>query len=78
MHAPPDPGSPKHVGLSIDVVSGPAGPLDRVWTAKCGRPADFSSIASVNPGIGFVRVGGATTVHLRGPGDEGDDLVVPA
>ncbi len=67
MHAPPDPGPPKHVGLSIDVVSGPAGPLARVWTAKCDSPADFSSIASVNPGIGFVRVGGATTVHLRGP-----------
>jgi dihydrofolate reductase len=30
-------------------------------------PADFSSIASVNPGKGFARVGGTTTVHLRGP-----------
>jgi hypothetical protein len=55
------------VGLSIDVVSGPAGPVDRIWTAKCDSPTDFSSIASVSPGIGFVRVRGATTVHLRGP-----------
>lgn len=67
MQPPPDPGPPKHVGLSNRVVSGPAGPLARVWTAKCDSPTDFSSIASVNPGIGCVRVGGATTVHLRGP-----------
>ena len=77
MHAPPDPGPPKHVGLSIDVVSGPAGPLARVWTAKCDSPTDFSSIASVNPGIGFVRVGGATTVHLRGPETKATTLSCP-
>ena len=77
MHPPPDPGPPKHVGLSIDVVSGPAGPLARVWTAKCGTPADFSSIASVNPGIGFVRVGGVTTVHLRGPETKATTLSCP-
>jgi hypothetical protein len=39
----------------------------RIWTARCDSPTDFSSIASVNAGIGFVRVAGATTVHLRGP-----------
>src|SRR5260370_7122183 len=77
MHAPPDPGPPKHVGLSIDVVSGPAGPLARVWTAKFDSPADFSSIASVNPGIGFVRVGGATTVHLHGPAIRSATLPCP-
>jgi hypothetical protein len=65
------------VGLSIDVVSGPAGPLARVWTAQCDRPADFSSIASINPGIGFVRVGGATTVHLRGPETKATTLSCP-
>jgi hypothetical protein len=65
------------VGLSIDVVSGPAGALARVWTAKCDSPADFSSIASVNPGIGFVRVGGATTVHLRGPETKATTLSCP-
>jgi hypothetical protein len=65
------------VGLSIDVVSGPAGPLARVWTAKCDSPADFSSIASVNPGMGFVRVGGATTVHLRGPETKATTLSCP-
>jgi AraC-like DNA-binding protein len=65
------------VGLSVDVVSGPAGPLARVWTAKCDGPADFSSIASVNPGIGFVRVGGATTVHLRGPETRATTLSCP-
>ena len=77
MHAPPDPGPPKHVGLSSDVVSGPAGPLARVWTAKCDSPTDFSSIASVNPGIGFVRVGGATAVHLRGPETRATTLSCP-
>jgi hypothetical protein len=77
MHAPPDPGPPKHVGLSSDVVSGPAGPLARVWTAKCDSPADFSSIASVNSGIGFVQVGGATTVHLRGPQTRATTLSCP-
>ena len=77
MHAPPDPGPAEHVSLSIDVVSGPAGPLARVWTAKCDSPTDFSSIASVNPGIGFVRVGGATTVHLRGPQTRAATLSCP-
>jgi hypothetical protein len=77
MHAPPGPGPPEHVGLSIDVVSGPAGPLARVWTAKCDSPTDFSSIASVNPGIGCVRAGGATTVHLRGPETRAATLSCP-
>src|SRR5260370_7173771 len=77
MHAPPHPGPPKHVALSSDVVRGPAGPLARDWTAKCDSPADFSSIASVNPGIGFVRVGGATTVHLRGPETKATTLSCP-
>ncbi|MBV9855759.1 MAG: hypothetical protein JOY82_14800 [Streptosporangiaceae bacterium] len=35
------------MGLSNAVVSGPAGPLARVWTARCDSPTDFSSIASV-------------------------------
>ena len=77
MHAPPDPGPSRHVGLSNDVVSGPAGSLARVWTARCDSPADFSSIASVNPGIGFVRVGGATAVHLRGPQTKATTLSCP-
>jgi hypothetical protein len=65
------------VGLSIDVVSGPAGPVARIWTARCDSPTDFSSIASVNPGIGFVRVGGTTTVHLRGPETKATTLSCP-
>jgi hypothetical protein len=65
------------VGLSNDVVSGPAGPLARVWTARCDSPTDFSSIASVNPGIGCVRVGGTTTVHLRGPETRATTLSCP-
>ena len=43
----------------------------------CDSPTDFSSIASVNPGIGFVRVGGATTVHLRGPETKATTLSCP-
>jgi len=77
MHVPADPGPPVHVGLSIDLVSGPAGPLARVWTARCDSPTEFSSIASVNPGIGFVRVGGTTTVHLRGPETKATTLSCP-
>ena len=65
------------MGLSNDVVSGPCGPLVRVWAARCNTPADFSSIASVHPGIGFVRVGGATTVHLRGPQTRATTLSCP-
>jgi AraC-like DNA-binding protein len=55
------------VGLSSDVVSGPTGRLERVWTAACDSPTDFSSIAKVNPMIAFARIAGTTTVHLRGP-----------
>jgi hypothetical protein len=65
------------VGLSNRVVGGPAGPLARVWAAECDSPADFSSLASVNPGIGFVRVGGATAVHLRGPQTKATTLSCP-
>jgi hypothetical protein len=65
------------VGLSIHVVNGPAGPLVRVWAAECDSPTDFSSLASVNPGIGFVRVGGITTVHLRGPATKASTLSCP-
>jgi hypothetical protein len=68
VHTPAEiSGSLPWVGLSNRVVSGPAGPLVRIWAAECDSPADFSSIASVNPGIGFARAGGTTTVHLRGP-----------
>jgi hypothetical protein len=49
----------------------------RIWSARCDSPTDFSSIASVNPGIGFVRVGGATTVHLRGPETKATTLSCP-
>jgi hypothetical protein len=65
------------VGLSNRVVSGPTGPLVRVWAAECDSPTDFSSIASVNPGIGFVRIGGTTTVHLRGPATQASTLSCP-
>jgi hypothetical protein len=70
-------GSLPWVGLSNRVVSGPAGPLVRVWAAECDSPTDFSSIASVNPGIGFARVGGTTTVHLRGPATKASTLSCP-
>jgi hypothetical protein len=66
------------VGLSIDVVSRPAGPLVRVWTARCDSRTDFSSIASVAPGIAFARIDGATTVHLRGPETKATTLSCPA
>jgi Helix-turn-helix domain len=65
------------VGLSNRVVSGPAGSLARVWAAECDSPTDFSSMASVHPGIGFVRIGGRTTVHLRGPATKAITLSCP-
>jgi hypothetical protein len=66
------------VGLSNRVVGGPTGHLFRVWAAECDRPTDFSSIASVTAGIGFVRIGGATSVHLRGPATKAATLSCPA
>jgi hypothetical protein len=65
------------VGLSIRVVNAAAGPLVRVWAAECDSPTDFSSLASVHPGIGFVQVGGTTTVHLRGPATNASTLSCP-
>ena len=65
------------MGLTRHIVSGPTGPLVRVWAAECDSPTDFSSIASVNPGIGFARIGGRTTVHLRGPATRASTLSCP-
>lgn len=50
----------------------------RVWAAECDSPTDFSSLAAVNPGIGFARIGGTTTVHLRGPATKATTLSCPA
>jgi hypothetical protein len=41
--------------------------MGQVWTAVCDSPTDFSSIAKGNPMMVFARIGGTTTVHLRGP-----------
>jgi hypothetical protein len=65
------------VGLSSGVLSGPVGPLRRVWTGRCDSPTDFSSIASIGPGIGFAHIGGVTTVHLRGPVTKAATLSCP-
>jgi AraC-like DNA-binding protein len=65
------------MGLRNRIVGGPAGPLVRVWAAECDSPTDFSSIASVHPGIGFARVGGTTAVHLRGPATRASTLSCP-
>jgi hypothetical protein len=61
----------------MHVVSGPTGPLVRVWSAECDSRTAFSSIASVRPGIGFARIGGRTTVHLRGPATRATPLTCP-
>jgi hypothetical protein len=65
------------VGLSSGVLSGPVGPLRRVWTGRCDSPTDFSSIVSIGPGIGFARIAGITTVHLRGPVTKATTLSCP-
>jgi hypothetical protein len=54
------------MGLSNAVVSGRTGRLERIWTASSDTATSFSSVAAVRPGIAFRRVGGTTTVHLRG------------
>lgn len=61
----------------MDVVSGPAGWLERVWTAACDSPTEFSSLAKVNPGIAFARIAGRTTVHLRGPETKATTMSCP-
>jgi AraC-like DNA-binding protein len=48
-----------------------------VWDAECDSPTDFSSIASVHPGIGFARVSGVMTAHLRGPATKASPLSCP-
>lgn len=58
-------------------MSGPVGSLVRIWAAECDSATQFTSIASVNPGIGFVRARGVTTVHLRGPATEASPLSCP-
>ena len=54
------------MGLSNAVLSGRTGHLERIWSAGCDSATSFSSVAKVRPGIAFRRVGGTTTVHLRG------------
>jgi AraC-like DNA-binding protein len=66
------------VGLTNQVISGPTGHLARVWSATCDAPTDFSSLASVNPGLAFARIGGVTTVHLRGPATKATTLSCPS
>ena len=51
MHAPPDPGPPKHVGLSIDIVSGAS------LMIKPGGPTTFEAPAGRKIGV----LGGTTT-----------------
>jgi AraC-like DNA-binding protein len=57
----------RRVGVHNEVLSGPVGPLARIWAATCDSATVISSLASVTPGFGFARVGGTTTVHVRGP-----------
>lgn len=66
------------MGLHSEVVSGPTGPLARIWAASCDSPTGFSSLASVTPGFGFARIGGTTTVHVRGPMTAAAPLHSPA
>lgn len=65
------------MGVSRRILSGPTGPLARVWDAQCDSPTEFSSIASGYPGIGFARVGGVLMAHLRGPATKAVRLTCP-
>lgn len=66
------------IGLRIDSVDEPDRRLTRIWSAACDRPTPFSSLASYTSGIGCVRVGGVTTVHLRGPATRATPLTCSA
>jgi len=66
------------MGVHNEVLNGPAGPLARIWAASCDSPTGFSSLASVTPGFGFARIGGTTTVHVRGPMTAAAPLHCPA
>lgn len=66
------------MGIRNEVVSELTGRLARVWAATCDSPTPFSSIASATPGFGFARIGGITTVHLRGPVTDAAPLSCPA
>lgn len=66
------------MGVHNEVLSGAAGPLARIWAASCDSPTGFSSLASVTPGFGFARIGGTTTVHVRGPATAAAPLFCPA
>ncbi|MGI5128895.1 helix-turn-helix domain-containing protein [Pseudonocardia sp. CA-107938] len=66
------------MGLHNEDLCGPTGPLCRIWAGSCDSPTEFSSIASATPGIGFARIGGTTTVHLRGPLTAARTLSCPA
>lgn len=68
---------PRRTGLSSRVVSGSAGPIERVWAAECDRATVFNSLASIRSGIGFARIGGTTAVHLRGPAGKATELSCP-
>lgn len=66
------------MGVRTEVVGGPSGPLARVWAASCDSPTGLRSLASVRPGLGFARIGGTTTVHVRGPVTTAVPLLCPA
>jgi hypothetical protein len=63
--------------LSRQVVSGPIGRLERVWTATCDSPTDFSSVAKSSPMIAIAHIAGTTTVHLRGPETRATTVACP-
>ena len=63
--------------MRLEVVSGPAGWLERIWAADCDSPTEFTSLAKVHPMIAFARVAGETTVHLRGPETRATRLSCP-
>jgi hypothetical protein len=66
------------MGLSMDVVCGSTGRLERIWTAECDSPTAFSSLAKVTPMIAFTRIAGTTAVHLRGPETKATTMSCPS
>ena len=65
------------MGVHNEVLTGPAGPLARIWAASCDSPTGFSSLASVTPGFGFARIGGTTTTRTTVIRREPNVVVVP-
>ncbi|WP_163509031.1 helix-turn-helix domain-containing protein [Fodinicola acaciae] len=65
------------MGLTFHAVTGELPLVQRVWSATCDAPTDFTSVAKSCSMIAFTRAGGALTVSLRGPETRATRMICP-